>query len=86
MTLISLPAAPLLELVCAAAQRHLSSTWLSLASKLVYQLNPSVDLFNVKRSNTSPENEAVLLNVLPVILQASLTVMNQQGAMEEVIS
>ena len=85
MTLVSLTPGPLLELVCAAAQRQLSSVWLSLATKLIFQLNPSVDLFNVKRAEASPENEAVLLNILPVLLQTVLSFFSLPNTMEEVL-
>jgi len=54
ITLISLPAGPLLEIVCFAAQHQLTAVWLSLASILITQLNPLVFFLNMK-SGPTPE-------------------------------
>lgn len=83
ITLISLPAGPLLELVCLAAQRQLTATWLSLAHILIAQLNPPVFSLNLK-SGPTPEAEMTIQRLLPVILQTSLTAFAIDGYMESV--
>ncbi|TDL27101.1 ARM repeat-containing protein [Rickenella mellea] len=80
MTLLSLPPGPLLELVCAVVQRHVNAVWLSLASMLVLQLDPP-SLFTLK-SVPSAESEVTVTNVLPMLLQASLQYLSQEGVME----
>ncbi|KAF8188698.1 armadillo-type protein [Pholiota molesta] len=80
-TLISLPAGPLLELVCHAAQRQLTAAWLSLAAILIAQLNPPVFSLNMK-SGPTPEAEAVVRTVLPVLIQCGLGMLSLEGAME----
>jgi hypothetical protein len=84
MTVISLPAAPLLELVCVAAQRQLTAVWLSLASVLIVQLDPP-PLFPAVLSNAP--NEAArhtIGNLLPVLLQTCLAALSQPEAMANV--
>ncbi|KAH9886674.1 ARM repeat-containing protein [Cubamyces lactineus] len=81
VTLLSLPAGPLLELVCLAAQRQLTAVWLSLAQVLVIQLNPPSLLPTTFKSEPSPEASEVALNVLQVLLQTSLSMFAQPGAM-----
>ena len=83
VTLITLPAAPLLELVCLAVQEQLTATWLSLASILIAQLNPPVFSLNLKGSPT-PEAEMTIRRLLPVLLQCSLTYLRVDNAMETV--
>ncbi|KDQ56073.1 hypothetical protein JAAARDRAFT_36863 [Jaapia argillacea MUCL 33604] len=80
MTLLSLPAGPLLELLCLAAQRQLTAVWLSLASMLFVQLDPPSPV--TLKSAVSPENWAVVTSALPVLLQISLSALGQEGAME----
>ncbi|KAF9471249.1 ARM repeat-containing protein [Pholiota conissans] len=80
-TLISLPAGPLLELVCRAAQRQLTAAWLSLAAILIAQLNPPVFSLNIK-SGPSPEADAIVQSVLPILIQCGLGVLSMEGAME----
>ncbi|KJA24831.1 hypothetical protein HYPSUDRAFT_65152 [Hypholoma sublateritium FD-334 SS-4] len=80
-TIISLPASPLLELVCLAAQRQLTAAWLSLAAILVAQLNPPVFALNL-RSGPVPEAEAVVNSVLPLLMQCGLHTLGVNGAME----
>jgi len=81
-TLISLPAGPLLELVCLAAQRQLTAAWLSLAGILFAQLNPPVFSLNTK---TGPTQEAQMYveRLLPVLLQSGLGSLSMDGAMDE---
>ncbi|RDB17659.1 Importin-13 [Hypsizygus marmoreus] len=84
-TLITLPAGPLLELVCLASQRQLTAIWLSLAAILISQLNPpppiSISSVSVKVGPT-PEAEAIVGSALPVLLQCSLNALGVPGAME----
>jgi hypothetical protein len=84
ITMLSLPAGPVLELVCSAAQRHLTSIWLSLASMLIIQLDPPSILSSTLKAGPSTQAEAIVSNVLPVLLQASLTFLSQPGSMESV--
>ncbi|KAF8962197.1 armadillo-type protein [Flammula alnicola] len=81
ITLISLPAGPLLELVCLAAQRQLTAAWLSLAAILIAQLNPPVFSLNIK-SGPPPESEGIVQNILPVLMQCGLASLSVEGAME----
>jgi len=83
VTLITLPAGPLLELVCLAIQEQLTATWLSLASILIAQLNPPVFSLNLK-SGPTPEAETTIRSLLPVLLQCSLTYLRVDNAMESV--
>ncbi|KAF8835272.1 ARM repeat-containing protein [Paxillus ammoniavirescens] len=82
-TLMSLPAGPLLELICIASQRQLTAVWLTLATMLIIQLDPPA-MFNTSTLKSPPniEGMAVLSNVLPVLLQTSLSILGQPGAME----
>ncbi|CDO75722.1 hypothetical protein BN946_scf184493.g20 [Trametes cinnabarina] len=81
VTLISLPAGPLLELVCLAAQRQLTAVWLSLASMLIIQLNPPSLTAPTFKSEPTPEATAIALNVLQILLQTSLNAFAQPGVM-----
>ncbi|KAI0350564.1 ARM repeat-containing protein [Trametes cingulata] len=81
VTLLSLPAGPLLELVCLAAQRQLTAVWLSLATMLIIQLNPPSLIATTFKTEPSPEASAIALNVLQVLLQTSLSVFAQPGVM-----
>ena len=81
-TLISLPAGPLLELVCLAAQRQLTAAWLSLAAILVAQLNPPV--FSLTKSEPTREAQMYVERLLPVLLQCGLGSLSMDGAMDEV--
>lgn len=81
-TLISLPPGPLLELVCVASQRQLTAVWLSLASMLFPQLDPPPPIATSLVSTPSPENWAIVMSVLPALIQISLTFLGQPGAMD----
>jgi hypothetical protein len=83
-TLISLPAGPLLELVCLAAQRHLTAVWLSLASMLIIQLDPPSLLPLTLKSEPNPEAQRIMSTIFPVLLQTSLSSLSQPGAMDAV--
>lgn len=80
-TLISLPAGPLLELVCLASQWQLTATWLSLAAILIAQLNPP--MLESKQDRTGPTREAqrIVCSALPVLLECSLNAMGVPGGM-----
>ena len=84
VSVISLPAGPLLEFVCMAAQRQLTAVWLSLAAMLVIQLNPPSLVPKTFKSEPSPEASAIALNVLQVLLQTSLNAFSQPGVMVSV--
>jgi hypothetical protein len=83
ITLISLPAGPLLELVCLAIKRHLTAAWLSLASILIAQLDPPSLILNTLKSEPHPESHAIIANVFPQLLEPCWVFFNQPGAMEE---
>ncbi|KAH7905355.1 armadillo-type protein [Hygrophoropsis aurantiaca] len=83
ITILSLPAGPILELVCLACQRQLTAVWLSLASMLVVQLDPPV-LFpsSTLKSGPSAEAQEIIGSALPLLLQTSLSVLGQPNVME----
>ncbi|KAI8996297.1 ARM repeat-containing protein [Trametes punicea] len=81
VTLLSLPAGPLLELVCLAAQRQLTAVWLSLASMLIIQLNPPSLITTTFKSEPSAEALEIAQNVLQLLLQTSLNAFSQPGVM-----
>ncbi|KNZ71941.1 Importin-13 [Termitomyces sp. J132] len=86
-TLISLAPGPLLGLVCHAARRQLTASWLSLSVSLISQLNPPPPLVLVDEAlnvKTGPAPEAVALVgvALPMLLECSLNAMSPPGAME----
>lgn len=84
ITLITLPAGPLLEQVCLAAQRQLTAVWLTLAGMLIVQLaKPKLDLSTLKMVRND-EAQNILSHILPSLLQTSLSTLGQPGAMETV--
>ena len=82
-TLVSLPAGPLLELVCLAAQRQLTAAWLSLAAILFAQLNPPVFSL-ITKSGPTQEAQMYVERLLPVLLQCGLGSLSMDGAMDAV--
>ncbi|KAG6828197.1 hypothetical protein H0H92_008816 [Tricholoma furcatifolium] len=85
MTLISLPAGPLLALVCHAAQQQLTAAWLSLCVTLIAQLNPPPSLISGEiplKTGPTPEAVAIVGTALPILLECSLNAMSPPGAME----
>jgi len=84
ITLISLPAGPLLEIVCFAAQRQLTAVWLSLASILIAQLNPPVLSLNAVKSGPTSEAVEVVRRLLPVLMRCGMEVLGAEGYMEGV--
>ncbi|KIK18577.1 hypothetical protein PISMIDRAFT_109109 [Pisolithus microcarpus 441] len=82
-TLLSLPAGPLLGLICIACQRHLTAVWLSLAKSLVIQLDPPPPLVaSIIKPSPNAEAIAILSDALPVVLQTSLSLLGRPGALE----
>jgi hypothetical protein len=87
MTLLSLPAGPLLELVSLAAQRQLTASWLSLISMLIIQLDPpTLLLLNTVKASSNTEALALVSHMLPLLLHTSFAFLGQPGALEEVCS
>lgn len=87
-TLLTLPAGPLLQLVCLAAQRQLTAAWLSLAAILIAQLGPSpfaltLDL-SVSARGATEEARGIIEGVLPTLVGCALGVLGVHGAMESV--
>ncbi|KAI6009284.1 armadillo-type protein [Pisolithus marmoratus] len=75
-TLLSLPAGPLLGLICIACQRHLTAVWLSLAKSLVIQLDLHLQLWRPPiKPSPNVEAIAILSDALPVVLQTSLSML-----------
>jgi hypothetical protein len=83
-TLLSLPAGPLLELVNIAAKRQLTAVWLSLTSMLIIQLDPPTLYLSTRNPTPLPDSQTLVSQMLPQLLQTSLTFLGQLGAMEEV--
>lgn len=84
ITLITLPAGPLLERICRASQRQLTAVWLTLAGMLIVQLaKPTLDMSTLKFIH-NPEAQGILSHALPILLEASLNTLGQPGAMEAV--
>ncbi|KAH9942102.1 ARM repeat-containing protein, partial [Amylocystis lapponica] len=82
LTLLSLPPGPLLELICLAAQRQLTAVWLSLATMLIVQLDPPSLVPATFKPIAPAEAQGIVINVLAVLLQTSLSALGQPGAME----
>ncbi|KAF8124319.1 armadillo-type protein [Boletus edulis] len=83
ITLLSLPPGPLLGLICIASQRQLTAVWLSLANMLIIQLDPPMTFANLTlKTPPNVEGMSVVSNALPVLLQTSLSILGQLGAME----
>ncbi|KAK0494340.1 armadillo-type protein [Armillaria luteobubalina] len=99
-TIISLPPAPLLSLVCMAAERQLTASWLALATMLFAQMNPPPPMpltgdedgllkrreaeLERQRAEEEERAKAVVIEVLPILLNVSLSFMAAPGAMENV--
>ncbi|KAF5368680.1 hypothetical protein D9757_010224 [Collybiopsis confluens] len=93
-TLITLPAPPLLEIVCFALQRQATASWLTLTGILINQLSlPALVIFRAKdmerearqrkgRAQTEEQAKQVVFGVLPAVLNAALAVFSTPGGME----
>jgi hypothetical protein len=84
VTILSLPAGPLLELVCLAAQRQLTAVWLSLASSLVVQLDPPPLFPTALASAPNEDALRIVRSATPLLLETTLGVLEQPEAMEAV--
>lgn len=90
-TLISLPPAPLLELVCRAAQRHLTAVWLSLANMLIVQLDAPPPFSISSRAQAlkvqpSAEVLGMVRDVVRLLVEVTVGMfgLGQIGGMEDV--
>ena len=98
VTILTLPAAPLLELICYSLRQQVTASWLTLAGTLVTQLTPpppfpmSVADQNTEKAKREEQErleleenaKKVMANVLPTLLDTSLRLLGQPGAMQEV--
>ncbi|KAJ7092338.1 armadillo-type protein [Mycena belliarum] len=82
VTLLSLPAQPLLGVVCRAAARQLTAVWLALASLLIAQLNPPPLILTLKSGPTA-EAEASVREALGALVGAGLRTLGAPGGMVE---
>ncbi|KAJ7493752.1 armadillo-type protein, partial [Mycena latifolia] len=82
VTLLSLPAQPLLGVVCRAAARRLTAVWLALAALLIAQLNPP-PLILTLRSGPTAEAEAGVREALGGLVGAALATLGAPGGMVE---
>ncbi|KAG7094032.1 hypothetical protein E1B28_007654 [Marasmius oreades] len=92
MTLISLPAPPLLEIVCFALHRQVTASWLSVAGILITQLSPpppiplsdkeKEEIRAKERVAQDEQAKAVVAGILPSILSTSLALLGSPGGME----
>ena len=81
VTILSLQPGPLLEIVCLASQRQLTAVWLTLAQMLIIQLDPPSLLPTTFKSVPTSEAQEIVLNVVGLLLQASLRFFGQPGMM-----
>ncbi|KAF8305820.1 hypothetical protein DL93DRAFT_2065964, partial [Clavulina sp. PMI_390] len=79
-TLISLPPAPILELVCAAASRQLTGVWLNLVSRLVVQLHPAS--FVSLKAEAAGETKLLVDQATQSIIVSSVQTLTSPGVME----
>ncbi|KAJ7095461.1 armadillo-type protein [Mycena crocata] len=82
VTLLSLPAQPLLGVVCRAAERRLNAVWLALATILIAQLNPP-PLFLTIKAEPNEEAEAAVRAAVGEIVAAALGALGAPGGMVE---
>ncbi|KAF8156219.1 hypothetical protein K438DRAFT_2026380 [Mycena galopus ATCC 62051] len=83
VTLLSLPAGPLLGVVCRAAGRRLTGVWLVLATILIAQLNPPPLFLTPLKSGPSEEAEACVREAVGALVGAALGVLGAPGGMVE---
>ncbi|KAG8960312.1 hypothetical protein FRC00_000674 [Tulasnella sp. 408] len=86
-TLLSLPPGPVLELVCAAAQRQTTAVWLSLATMLTTQLDSATSnvshlLGKADRTSNRDTDRAVVEKATAMLVQYTLTFLSAPSAME----
>ncbi|KAJ6541009.1 hypothetical protein DFH09DRAFT_1394943 [Mycena vulgaris] len=82
VTLVSLPAQPLLGVVCRAAARRLTAVWLALAALLIAQLNPPPMILTLK-SGPTEEAEAGVRGALGELVGTALAVLGAPNGMVE---
>ncbi|KAJ3980905.1 armadillo-type protein [Lentinula detonsa] len=94
VTLISLSAPPVLEIVCFALQRQPTASWFALAGILTNQIVPELPISIRGESAEKAERRAkiveayekqaeeIVARTLPIILNASLSVLGTPGGME----
>ena len=82
MSLLSLPPGPLLQITASALQRTVNAVWLSLAAKLIHQLDPPsmMSLLAVP----SAEAKSLVLGVAPIILDPCLRFLQMGDNMQSV--
>ncbi|KAJ7321698.1 hypothetical protein DFH08DRAFT_383122 [Mycena albidolilacea] len=83
VTLLSLPAGPLLGVVCRAAGRRLNGVWLALAAILIAQLNPPPLILSSLKTGPSEEAEACVRQAVGALVTAALGVLGAPGGMVE---
>ncbi|KAJ7604267.1 armadillo-type protein [Roridomyces roridus] len=82
LTLLSVPAQPLLGVVCRAAGRRLTGVWLALATILIAQLNPPPMILALQAA-PSAEVEACVQSAMGEIVGSVLGVLGAPGGMVE---
>lgn len=82
VTLISIPPAPLLELVCLAADRQLTAVWLTLVSRLVVQLEPPS--FISLKTEPGGDTRQLVDQAATSIIVSSMRVLRTPGVMDDV--
>ncbi|KAG8926042.1 hypothetical protein FRC01_009412 [Tulasnella sp. 417] len=86
-TLLSLPPGPVLELVCAAAQRQTTAVWLSLATMLTTQLDSATSnvshlLGKADKTSNRDNDRAVVEKATAMLAQYTLTFLSAPSSME----
>jgi hypothetical protein len=81
-TLISLAPLPLLELICLAADRQPTAVWLTLAGRMVTQLDPPS--YTSLRAVPSPETQRIADSAAQSLTLSTLRFLGQPGAMDAV--
>ncbi|KAG8959657.1 hypothetical protein FRC03_007658 [Tulasnella sp. 419] len=79
-TLLSLPPAPVLELVCEAARRQITAVWLNLAMMLVAQLDPPS--FVTLKAIPKEEATQIVDSATRILVETTLSVLAAPGVME----
>ncbi|KAJ7867851.1 hypothetical protein B0H13DRAFT_2559570 [Mycena leptocephala] len=82
VTLLSLPAGSLLDVVCRAVGRRLNGVWLALAAILIAQPNPPPLILTLK-SGPSEEAEAGVREAVGGLVTAALGLLGAPGGMVE---
>lgn len=85
-TLLSLSPAPVLEIICAAAQRQVTAIWLSLATMLTAQLNPPsfTTIRTLPDDRALKEAQDVAAKATAILVETTLKYLSAPGAMDSV--